>query len=290
MNTPRIVFGLLLMLWSMVTLVQADRLEDLTHKVTKLPDATSAQKLKKAALNLALEQAKNGFAAHTDDYANNLLDDISVALPKDLGSAGADPDHFPLLQPLLQPDNNPYLDALNSWTDQLLAQPDIAWKKSTSDFNPFTGLTKNYGTRDESIKVMNLIWLTAHSQSRYQANIELFTRLMRRADAYVDAYNLHAEKYEDDLNDFTALGTMLMDLTAVDKLWPDLIMPSERTQWNKMFHKASAFWLDFLREKPDQLHPHGPVPESRFVGGEYSPQLWPLSEGQALPGGGPKAR
>jgi hypothetical protein len=232
------------------------RMADLTQKVQALPEQNTSQKLKKAALRLALEQAANGLDVSQADYAEALINDVQTALPQNLGSAGISPAKLSFLRPLAQPDKNPYLESLYAWADSQLAQPDIPWKKCTPDFNVFTGISKNYGTRDEAMKTSTLIWLVAHPQSKYQGNPELFTRMMRRADAYIDAYDVHAAKYSDSINDFFALGPALYDFMATEQLWPDLILPSQRARWDKTIRKAADFWLGVYDENKDKGYSH----------------------------------
>ncbi len=234
----------------------AARLTQLGQKVAQLPEQTTPQKLKKASLRLALEQAGNGLDVSQLDYARALMNDVESTLPKDVGSSGTPPEKLSFLRPLAQPDKNPYLDALYTWADAQVAQPDIPWKKCTPDFNVFTGTGKNYGTRDEAIKVITLIWLVAHPQSKYQGNPELFIRLKRRADAYMDAYEVHAFKYGDPVNDFFALGPAVYDCMAIDKLWPDLILPSQREHWNKTIRQVADFWLGVYDENKDKGYSH----------------------------------
>ena len=226
------------------------RLADLQGRTTALPAATPDEKLKKAALVLALEQARNCLDANLAPRAATLLADVDQALPKSLGAA-KNPD-VPFLPPLRETMRNPYLEALYAWAEADLAKPDIPWKQCTPQFNVFTGISKSYGTRDEAEQMMRYLWLVAHPQSRYRGNPELFTRLMRRAHAYLDAWDLHGKRYGDSINDFFALGPAAYSFMAIDRLWPDLLLPSQRAQWNNVIRRIGDFWLAVYADGKDK--------------------------------------
>ena len=223
-------------------------IDKLKNQVSALPTATASESLKKATLILAIEQAANCFEANLPDRANELLADVQQALPLPLGKEKNNPATLRFLPPLKVTKGNPHLNAMYVWAKGQIDKPDIPWKKSTPLFNVFKGTDKDYGTREEAIKMGTLFWLVAHPQSEYRNNAELFTRLMRRANAYIDAYDVRTTAYKDNLNDFFAFGPALYAWMAIDQVWPDLILPSQRTQWNRAITKARDFWLKTYNE------------------------------------------
>ena len=233
-------------------------IDKLTQKVSALPTATASESLKKATLLLAIEQASNCFEANLPDRANELLADVQQALPLPIGKEKIDPATLKFLPPLKVTKGNPHLNAIYAWAKGQIDKPDIPWKKSTPLFNVFKGTDKDYGTREEAIKMGTLFWLVAHPQSEYRNNPELFIRLMRRAHAYIDAYDVRTTAYKDNLNDFFAFGPALYAWLAIDQVWPDLILPSQRAQWNRVITKARDFWLKTYNEgKLDLRYPMG---------------------------------
>ena len=223
-------------------------IDKLTQRVSALPTATVSESLKKATLLLAIEQASNCLEANLPDRANELLADVQQALPFPLGKEKNNPATLKFLPPLKVTKGNPHLNAMYDWAKGQIDKPDIPWKKSTPDFNVFKGTNRDYGTRDEAIKMGTLFWLVAHPQSDYRNNPELFIRMMRRAHAYIDAYDVHAAAYKDNLNDFFAMGPALYAWMAIDQVWPDLILPSQRAQWNRTITKVRDFWLKTYNE------------------------------------------
>ena len=230
----------------------------LKEKVSALPTTTAPESLKKAALLLAIERAGYCTEANLPDRANELLADVQQALPLLLGKEKNNPSTLRFLPSLKVTKGNPHLNAMYAWAKGQMDKPDIPWKKSTHDFNVFKGTNHDYGTRDEAIKMGTLFWLVAHPQSEYRNNPELFTRMMRRANAYIDAYDVNASSYNDNLNDFFAIGPALYAFMAIDQVWSDFILPSQRAQWNRAIAKARDFWLKTYNEgKISKFYPMG---------------------------------
>lgn len=158
----------------------------------------------------------------------------------------------PYLPPLLEPAQNPYLEALYAWAAAELAKPDVPWRACTPQFNVFTGLNRDYGTRDEAEKMMRFIFLVGHPQSKYRGQSELFARLLRRAHAYIDAWDLHGKAYGDNVNDFFALGPALYSFRAIDQLWPTALPPDERARWDRVIRRMADFWLKVYDDGRDK--------------------------------------
>ena len=220
----------------------------LAAQVRDLPAATPAARRKQAALTQALTQVEAFRQASATAEANALLADITQALPHDIGRERQDPAQLRFLPPLAVTEGNPHLAALAGWAKDQLAKPDIPWRAATPTFNPFIGLGKDYGTRDEAIKTGTLFWLVAHPQSPYRDDPELLVRMLRRANAYADTYVMYAKTYGDNLNDFFAIGPACYAWYAIDQLWPDLILPSQRASWNRAVRQCADFWLKVHRE------------------------------------------
>lgn len=218
----------------------------LTAQVTALPASSPMAALHRAALQIAVERATATAAAGLAEDAQAQWQDIAQALA---GPAPAkDTVVPPFLPPLLAAQNNPYVTDLDTWATALTAKPDSVWGKAAPGTPIFKGTGKEYGTRDQAAVAGILYWLVAHPQSPQRGNPELFTRMLRRVHAYLDDYEVRATKYQDDLNDFFALGPALYATNAILTSWPDLILPGQRRQWERAVTKARDFWLKVYQD------------------------------------------
>lgn len=218
------------------------QVDGIKKQVEGLKDTAAHEKRKKAALELALERINFCILAGEFERAQELIADVKGATGKDIGHVNIPKEGLGFLPGLKVVDGNPYLDAMYKWIEDKLAKPDIPWKKATADFNPFTGLGRDYGTRSEAQDMGVYFWLAAHPQSKYRENPEVLARLLRRAHAYIDAYDVHATKYQDSLNDFFAIGPALYAFMATDKVFGDLLLPGDKLLWDKTVKKAGMFW------------------------------------------------
>ncbi|MEM6886097.1 MAG: hypothetical protein AAF571_13805 [Verrucomicrobiota bacterium] len=224
------------------------RIEQLEKQITALPDASKRQQQKKMVLHLAVERAKNAIEADSEAVADILIKESVEYLQQDITDRPAPNLSSSLHMELKTKENNPYLDALYTWAEQRLAQSDIPFKKATADVNPFTGLHGNYGTREEAANMNHYYWLAAHPESRYLGHPKLVTHLFRRIHAYVDAHQLHGHDYRDRTNDFFAIGPMVEAMHKTVQTFPDLLLPSDQQNWEKLVRQIYDFWLNEYRK------------------------------------------
>ncbi len=223
----------------------AARIDEIAAAVEKLPDATTEQKLKKAVLRWAVEDAQASLAAGLGTSAKNVLADIESLLAKDIGRRVEPPKE--LLPPVKDFEDNPYAQGLLSRVRSVL--------KSTA----------RYQKGDEGYKQINNAWTFSslgnslyagtwglcHPESPHAADPDLLAgvlRLMqaifqnhRGGDFNPDREAVHGR--DPNINRFTFVPTFeaFLLLTAT---YPDLVLPSKRSEWLDSAKVATEYQIE----------------------------------------------
>ncbi|MEM6886388.1 MAG: hypothetical protein AAF571_15310, partial [Verrucomicrobiota bacterium] len=99
-------------------------------------------------------------------------------------------------------------------------------------------------------EIRNYAWAALHPQSPYYADPEMLKRALRRAHAYVDAYNRTDLTLKDmTINDFFACYAFLDGLLTLKSGAWELVLPSQRKQWLQAAERAQAAWLSYIDDK-----------------------------------------
>jgi len=209
----------------------------LSQQVKALPQRTAEEIRKKAILLYHLEKIDKALAQSAYGIGLEVAADLQVGLTKDLGRMQGG---HAWLRPVRQPQNNPYLDPeMNrKWYEEFTARPDYPWALPTTDKAAYEGLHKNYGIRDQADNANSWLLLYAHPQSPLRDKTELLVRAMRRIDAYME--DCHFGRKHDD---FFALGPALMGAVMIDKMFPEMLLPTQKKHWTEVANTASQ-WFD----------------------------------------------
>jgi hypothetical protein len=251
--------GTVLFLLAAVSAPGADEAA-LSAAVAEIPTDTPGLALRRAALEVAVEEVKlrrdRGDIAGSDRLAGEILAAVRTPVTPAVPPEGG----FPFLPPLRSVVPNPYLDALQRWFARETAKPDSGLPVVTPANNPMNSINGPLGTRAVGNDMLRYFWLGAHPQSPLKDNPEALKRLLRRANLYLTAYRLHAKKYEEPINDFFAANPAFAAVRQTVEVYPDLLLPTQRSDWDAALRSAGAIWLD-VYTNGYKLYP---VAEGRF--------------------------
>ena len=227
-----------------------DNLEKLNSTVFCLCESTAAEKAKKAVLEVALERAKMALRERKADTANGLLSDVKAGLvldPEEMARVNTKAEHVMALNPIPVRKGNPYLDSLVEWARTELATPETAWPSKNSGLIP-SDFSQARETRDAASTMRNFIWLYANDASPLKGDSEILKRILRRAHAFIDAYDAgsdpanKAKSSFDQIFDQFSIEQAISGLCEFRTLYPGLLLPGQRANWDRTLRKT-AEWL-----------------------------------------------
>jgi hypothetical protein len=217
----------------------------LQAQVNALPGTNNVQLLKKAVLNLALEQASNCVVVSYLTDASNRVADVQGAL-------AADPDSMATLNPaatnigsLVPPfvtNGNPYLNVMHAGLATTLVSTDSLWGKSTTSNAVLTSTAGVYYTRDVGEIMEAYLFQFVNPASTNRGRPEIATRFLRRAHAYADTIDVQDAQLGGSAffyDDF-AIGPALCALREFAWLYPGLLLPSQKAMWDRAMNKAAV--------------------------------------------------
>jgi hypothetical protein len=213
------------------------RAEALQARVKALSNHGAAGQVR-AVLNIAIERVKACTDAGCDADAAALLDNIEAALatnPVSLAAPATDTGTISLLITPKVVDGNPYLQRLLDGARAQLAKPENPWAKNTPDVNTFVGLQGGTGSRSTGEEMEAWLWLFANPASPMKGSPDALARYLRVAHAYADALDVHggtAEAGKGIFDDF-AIAPAANALREFAKLYPGLLLPSQKAQWDR---------------------------------------------------------
>ncbi|MEI6323297.1 MAG: hypothetical protein WCP60_09365 [bacterium] len=239
-----------------------DRLGEVSALVKALPgtgdSGSPSERLKKAALEVALEQAKACITAASDADARTLLEEIGKAatLSADTMLApGKESSTASALRPPRASMHNPYLDRMVSGATLELKTPDIRWPKETANSKAFDSAPLGINCRTLAIKMQGWLWLLVNPASPLRGNPEVLARFLRIAHAYADALDVEGGSFlkmdkstaaasivsnVDGVFDRYALSSASSALREFSEIYPDLLLPSQRALWDRAMHTAGS--------------------------------------------------
>ncbi len=213
-------------------------------------NGSMARNAKEAVLAIAMERAKASLAAGMQEQAAALQADIAAAekTPAESMARQATTDHVHIsaIQPVLIRTNNPYLDALAESGRQQLAVDEAPWDRATPSKAVMPGLK----AREVGDQIRSYVWLYANPASPLRGDGELLKRLLRRCHAFIDAINLDAEpttKEKSGTLDQFAMETGISGLVEFISLYPDLLLPSQRKEWDAALQTANKTSWNFTK-------------------------------------------
>ncbi len=221
-----------------------DNLQTLQGTISKLPESTTAEKAKKAVLGVTLERAGMALREGKTDTAEGLLSDVKAGLaldPEEMAGVNAKAEHVMALAPVPVREGNPYLDGLVESARKEVATPEEAWPSKNSGVIP-AEFSKARETRDAASTMRNYIWLYANDASPLKGDPEILKRILRRAGAFIDAYDA-ASSSSSQIFDQFAVEHAISGLCEFRTLYPGLILPGQRETWDRALRKtADRLW------------------------------------------------
>lgn len=228
------------------------RIAPLATSVSALPDATPADRIKRAVLDLTLERAQACINAQDFAHAALLMDDVDEQLPVAAAAMAAQISglaNMRVLYPLLETTlaTNPYLKRVNDGVNLFLAITDPAWEKNTPQANVLEDFNL---ARTTGLQMDALFWAFAHPDSPLVGNAEVLRRLLRRTYAYLDAINVHgplvpAGQLASFYDDF-AIAPASSVFREFPSLYPGLVPTNSAAEWdNAMETAADNLWAAY---------------------------------------------
>lgn len=235
-----------------------ENLQALKGTIPELPESTNAEKAKKAVLEVMLERAEMALREGKTDAAEGLLKDVKAGLavdPEEMARLNAKAGHVTALAPVPVREGNPYLDSLVESAREEMATPEEAWPSKNSGLIP-SDFSKVRETRDAASAMRNFVWLYANDASPLKGDPEILKRILRRAGAFIDAYDA-ADKPEnrvkspfDQIFDQFAVEQAISGLCEFRTLYPGLLLPGQRAIWDRALLKtADRLWKGKTRRK-----------------------------------------
>lgn len=205
----------------------------LTQQVEALPETQPWEKLKKATLKWALEDAQACRDQGFSDRCEVDLKDVETLLPQDIGHARKAPAN--LFPPIPQLDTNPFaksafdqkLGLSSARTLEQLIQANTRFAKGDagniiSDSTGWVAVRTAYEGNE-------LVEALCHPQSPYAGDPRLIAPMFRRFENAYE-YLVPGNKRVADFGDSPLEALMYLELKTV---YPDLILPSRQVAWEK---------------------------------------------------------
>lgn len=247
-RTPLVVLSLTIFLASGFRPVFAQSDDTaLSAAVTAMPSEPTGMALRKAALEVAVEEVKLRRERGDAEGSASLASEILAAVKTPVVPAKPPEGGFTFLPPLRSVSPNPYLDSLKRWFERESAKSDGALPVVTPEKNPLDSINGPQGTRAVGNDMLRYFWLGAHPQSPLKDNPEALKRLLRRCNLYLTAYRLHSKKYEQPLNDFFAANPAFAAVRETVEVYPDLLLPTQKRDWDAAMRSAAVLWLDVYK-------------------------------------------
>lgn len=230
---------------------------DIAKSVEQLSIATTADKLRKAVLEWALEDARASLDAGLGTSAKEVLADVQASLSKDLGQRHDPPAE--LLPAIRHFDNNPYAQALLGRVravlrskilyakgDEGYSQVDNAWSFSGMGNNCYVGT-----------------WGLCYPDSPHAADPELLVQVLRlmqsifqnHRDGDFNPGRQAVYGRDPNINRFCFVPTFEAYL-LLNATYPDLVLPAKRKEWLDSARVATEFQIETYGVRADAEPPH----------------------------------
>ncbi|MEI7808173.1 MAG: hypothetical protein WCJ07_06780 [Verrucomicrobiota bacterium] len=194
----------------------------LAKAVEELPAASVDQKLKKAVLQWALEDARASQEVGQVDQADAVLKDVERLLPESIGLPQPAPEN--LFPPIPKPKDNPYGQAAVKTFETLIAANEL-FPKGKDTAHVMTERGWKYPRL--SSEGLELARAFCHPQSPLAADARLIAPLLRR---FAEIYR-SLTPGSKDLADFGCSDSLAEMYLLVRTRYPDLIPPSRQAVW-----------------------------------------------------------
>jgi hypothetical protein len=204
-------------------------------------------------LRVAVERVNFSVAAGNSESAAALLTDVENALgvpAEKMASPAPDAKNISALNPVRVKEGNPNIEWIKAGLGEELSKPD-----EFSQLNAYE--TNSIGTQPGSLNgalantIDAMFWAYVNPASPFQGNPEVMARFLRRALFYVEGLekmaNVVLSTKRGYLDEFS-LGPVSAPLREFAQLYPGLLLPSQKQQWDQGLRRvADAQLQDFGR-------------------------------------------
>ncbi len=228
-----------------LTALAADTADGLRVRVDALPETTAAERVKKAALVVALERLA-GMSSPSPRAAE--IEAALVQPAEDFAKAATNAPNLSVLRQPSVTDGNPFIDHLTRGAREFLETPDAEWPVRDSGECLFGSATSQgeYNPRTAAARMDALFWLFANPASPLKGDPAVLKPLLGRLLAYCDAIQ-HGDELRGGqgiYDDFaiTPASTVIREFEA---LYPGILLPSDR-----------QLVRDAMRTAGEKIHTH----------------------------------
>ncbi len=231
-------------------------IDGMVEKVEQLPESTTEEKLKKAVLRWAVEDARASLDAGLGISAWDVLADVQALLPKQIGRR-VEPSKQ-LLPPVNDFNDNPYAQGLLSRMSSVLRSK-TRYQKGDQGYEQINNAW-TFSSMGNSLYAGT--WGLCCPDSPYAANPDLLAGVLRLMQAIFQNhrggdFNPGREAvYGNDpnINRFCFVPTFEAYL-LLSATYPDLILPSKRAEWLASAEVATEFQVASYGDRANREPP-----------------------------------
>lgn len=234
----------------------AKMVDEVAEAVDRLPDQTDEQKLKKSALEWALEDARASLDAGLGTSAKKLLVDLQNHLDHDLARRNKPPSE--LLPAVSAFDRNPYVQGMLGRVRSLM-NSHTRYQKGEAGYQQ---IENPWRFRKMGSNCYVATWALCHPESPYAGDPRLLKRVLRLMQAIFQNHRdgdfnpgrQAARGRDPNINRFCFVPTFeaYLLLTAT---YPDLLLPSKQTQWRNSARVATRYQVETYGTRAEKEPP-----------------------------------
>jgi hypothetical protein len=206
--------------------------------VGALPQGNPDQNRKKIVLQIALEQASSYLDAGNAERAAELCSDVNASLAKTIGREVSQQSFF-----LPFTHERDVLTSFDLGVAASLARREAPLPVPVPGKSSFRNINELRANGDQIFK--NLV-ATAHPESKYHGNPELFGRAVRRTFNYIDSLDLSKDA---NMGEFFAMDRNLFAIYCLAKVYPEVLLPSQRKHLDQGLRMQCSNLMDAFGKK-----------------------------------------
>jgi hypothetical protein len=231
-------------------------IDGIAQAVEQLAESTTEEKLKKAVLTWAVEDARASLDARLGTSAGAVLADVQHLLAKPIGRRVEPPAD--LLPPVRDFENNPYAQGLLGRVRSVLNSKTL-YKKGDQGYQQIDNAW-TFSSLGNSLYVAT--WGLCCLDSPYAGNPDLLRGVLRFMQAIFQNHRdgdfnpgrTAVYGYDPNINRFCFVPTFEAYLLLV-ATYPDLVLPSKRAEWLASAEVATEFQIETYGDRADQEPP-----------------------------------
>lgn len=228
---------------------------DIRNKVLALPEETSAEQTKKAALTWAIDDTAQALMDGLFSQAQEQLNDITEMLPADIGKDSGNR----LFPEMLVTDRNPYLSGLESNVVNYLKKEKIYRKSFNWGIEEFP---QPKTLRSEFEKKLDITsFLLTQQQGTYSGSPELLKETLKYLEAlcyYHTNGDLNTGRTSSDANMnrfvYASYNIAFLQITTA---YPDILPASVKERWLKTVEETAEYQIKTFGSIYNKKNPHG---------------------------------